>query len=689
MSELTTRAHAERHYEGDLPPELTAGAVMIRALVDSGTLAKIGERVVVHRRPGYAFVDAFLFLVCFFGSGGHLGGLRGFYEDHREWAHVLGALGGRARLMSSSALSRLLSVAGDESLSAAFRWLLLEASGVLGLLREKAVMTRDAQGGEWQIFDFDPSRRAYRQRALAEADDLPPATRRLNDLAAPGHAGRKRGEVVSTEGLLQHAGSSAWLDVTVRAGNGDPRAQFASAVSAVASTVDALNHPRARAMLRADGEFGGVPSLAEAQAAGIAYLTRMVRYEVLPLPAVRARLAQARWDRVPDSGSGPARYAAELGDVLLPAGLSTRRTDGTLYEPVVARVVVSRCTHAAAGAGVPVGDEIFETFAAIGLTQEDWPATSLVEAYYGRIGQENRFCQFDRELAADTTWSTKPGGQRLALACAMFVWNARLVRGSKRAPPMPAPGPQVPRVILPGPALAPIQSSDTPGEPTPCPEDAPDTPPPCAAAQPAVLAAVGSLRDALALAGVDKAIARRKGWIWEPDTFTVVDPEGTRMPLRVVEQTRLRFQQDGRFKQAVIAISSDAASAVRAAWTPKRPPPPPRPTLRLIRPARDDIGGLATGWPTFQPAAARSLEVRALDALSVHAHLVVAMPLQVTPHPLISDADRHARHRRLSTTQRVERQAIGSGSTLDVRVSTRRRGPLVHLKHPPQTRQGP
>lgn len=711
-----TASVQETSIEGELPAALTAGAVLVRALADSGLLAEVGQRVWVHRRPGYSFPDAFLFLVYFFAAGGHLGGLRGFYEDHREWRCVLGALGGRARLPSSAALSRLLSVADGEALSEALRWLLLHASGGLELLRSEAVMTRDARGQKWQVFDFDPSRTAYRRRALPESDDLPPATRRLAGLAAPGWTGRKRGEQVSSDGLLQHAGSGLWLDVTVCPGNGDPRMQFASAVSAVSATADALSHPRSRALMRADGEFGGVPSLTEAQAAGIAYLTRMVRYEVLALPAVRERLARARWERVEDSGSGPVRYAAELGDVLLPGG--TLRADGTPYDPVTVRVVVSRCAGAESGAGVQAGDEIIETFAAIGLTREDWPAASLVEGYYARIGQENSFSQFDGEIGSDTTWSTRPGGQRLALACAMFVWNARIVRGTQSTPPLPAPLPQTPWTPAAHPGPEPIRWSKPPAAATPelqipteveVPTEskvAADTGaspelqiPTVAPGEPEVAADTGAppgtaplqrpesdpLRAALLLAGVEQVIARRKGWAWEPDTATVIAPDGERLPLRIVERHRLRFHDDRRKRQSVVDISPEVALQVRAAWHHKEAAAARvrahvvRP--QLTRPADDPSeAGLAVGWPDFQPARARARELRAHQHVAICVRLVIVSRATAEGHPLVSGVPRHERHRRLTKKQRLARNAIGRDDRLSVSLQARPTGPAVAIR---------
>ena len=103
------------------------------------------DRLRVVRKPGFAAVDAFVFLILFFTAGRGLGGLRGFAEDHGEWAEVLGAVAGRQRLMSASALSRLLDATRAGELVSTFRWILRDLSGALDVLRSPAVQTRDAR----------------------------------------------------------------------------------------------------------------------------------------------------------------------------------------------------------------------------------------------------------------------------------------------------------------------------------------------------------------------------------------------------------------------------------------------------------------------------------------------------------------------------------------------------------------
>jgi len=103
------------------------------------------------------------------------------------------------------------------------------------------------------------------------------------------------------------------------------------------------------------------------------------------------------------------RHAADLGEVALPAGETTLREGGSSYAPVVVRVVVSRYTPAEPaskhGMGFAVGEEIFELFGSLRLSQDQWPPEAVVAAYYGGISQENRFAQLDREFGAEMLWA--------------------------------------------------------------------------------------------------------------------------------------------------------------------------------------------------------------------------------------------------------------------------------------------
>lgn len=593
---------------GVLPASLSEGVLWLERLRRSGELDAIGDRLRVARRPGYAGIDAFVFLLLFFTARPTLGGLRGFAEDHAEWAGVLGAVGGRQRLMSASALSRLLDAVRAEELRSVGRWLLREATGAMEVLRSPAVQARDARGEAWHVFDYDPTREAFRHRDLARGGERPRADRRTEGLAAPGHRGRKRGEVILTQGMLIHQGSGVWLDATIGAGNGDTRGQLASAVEAVAETCAGLGHPVGRALVIADGEFGGVPSLTIAKESGVAFLTRLSRYELLDVPEVRARLAAADWEEVPDCDAGPRRIAADLGTISVPAGETTLRGDGRRYDPVEVRVVVSRYEDTGerrqGQRGCRIGDGAYETYAALGLDAAAWSAADLVGGYYRRCGQENRFAQADRELGVDVAFSFRPGGHLLALLCALFVWNGRIAEGVRRNSALPAPvqaaraarvvpapvelreGPPLPEahaslpdepvraVGLPtADVLAPrsderAASGGTPGEPA-------GRPPVAAPAGPGGQTArsaldTGLLAAALAGSTFPDALRRRPGREWDPAQPDVVLVGGVPHSLINAEvrgiRGDLRFAarlDTGALHQVSITVPRDLAEGVQ------------------------------------------------------------------------------------------------------------------------------
>jgi len=58
-----------------------------------------------------------------------------------------------------------------------------------------------------------------------------------------------------------------------------------------------------------------------------------------------------------------------------------------------------------------------------------WPAPEVITAYYGRIGEENRFAQEDRELGLDRLVGYHLPGQELATLVGLSVWNVGLVQG--------------------------------------------------------------------------------------------------------------------------------------------------------------------------------------------------------------------------------------------------------------------
>lgn len=658
---------------------------MLEDLKGTGALGRVAEEFQVARKAGgFVGVDAILFLLLFFASGWRTGGLRGFAGTHRKLARVIGALAGRARLMGSSSLSRLLDAVPVQDARMLCQRLLRDHVGSLDVLCSRAVQVLDAQGASWHVFDFDPNREVYRRRDLVRARERPAGTRRTGALAAPGHRGRKRGEVVLTQGLLAHQGSGLWLDATVQSGNGDPRELLGGALEAAGACCDALGHPRERALVRTDGEFRGVPSFTAARSAGLAFVSRLSRYELLEAPEVRARLRASRWERVDDAGAGPVRIAADLGPVLLEAGETTFQADGARFAPIEVRVVVScyRCPGSAGDQGRRghrIGeDAVFEMFGVVGLDPAAWSAADVVSAYFGRCGQENRFAQADRELEIDRTFSFQPGGHLVALACALATWNWRIVQ-AVRALPLPEPQPSGLRQVAV--VEAPPEFATTDDAPTPqrTPEPAPEPPTP----------AIAALEAAMADPAVTAAL-RKRGMRWNAVEHIAEDAHGQAWDLTsaAMDHTTpsLRFAILGTRKvprrcfqvsvpEPVLRSICAAAKAVREGRSRAslrqacrvQVPRIQRPSYHLTaEPTPQDTDELrrAIAWPLFLPARARAHGRAACAASCVVLDVYLTLPERRSCHPLMATDHEDRSRRRWSWTARLASMAAPRGTTV-------------------------
>lgn len=412
---------------GRLPDFMTEGAVLLQHLVASGKLSEMAERLQLTRQGGYHGVDAVVLFITYFAAG--LGiGLKDFIDRIRKQRRELGLLGGRRLVPSQASTSRLLSAVEEKDCETFGPWLLREGSEADEILRHPAALARDGLGRAWQVFDLDPTSTVVRQRALPEGKDLPAAKRRAHE-ARPGYNGRKRGEVKLSRTTLQHAGSGVWLGIWTGPGNGDWRPHSRAAVEVVTATCTALGHSPKRALVRVDGAGGNTPFITACQEAGICFVTRGWPYQLLDEPELRRHLNEVDWYEVEDSRSGPCRQAAELGRFELPCAPNTVREDGSPYQKVCCRLVISRYrAESDRGVGRLIEGWKYELFAT-DLEVEAWSAAEVVTCYYGRTGEENRFGQEDRELGLDRIFSYHIPGQHLANLIGLFEWNLRIVRG--------------------------------------------------------------------------------------------------------------------------------------------------------------------------------------------------------------------------------------------------------------------
>jgi len=269
-------------------------------------------------------------------------GLKPFWYRARPHLVQLAGVAARKRPPSSTALSRALEAVEHALLRPHVAWLLTEATGVEAVLRHPAVQHHDALGQGWHVLDYDPTSTVLRQRALPTGDDLPEPQRRAEGFAEPGYPGRKRGEVQIRRATLQHAGRGLWLHAMINPGHGDRRKELPEALRAAVDFSARLDQHLDRLLIRADGEYGGVPQLTAFIDAGVHFVTRLNRPALLDQPELRRRFMEAQWELVPDSMSGPKRSAADVGIVTPRPSAGTQREDGTSYEPVRVRVVVSR-----------------------------------------------------------------------------------------------------------------------------------------------------------------------------------------------------------------------------------------------------------------------------------------------------------------------------------------------------------
>jgi hypothetical protein len=217
--DLTLDLRASSSPRPTVPPWLTEAVLVLRAWWTRWLPLPLVTRVRVERgRAGtFEVIDFVLVLLAYAVSGAAT--LRAFYEQARPAAPALMGSWQRHALPSRSALSRFL---GDVS------WTAVESLRTLfvdDLLHHGADAHHlgglvDRQGKKHIVFDADGTRQAYRQRAIVGASDRPPARRRAAKLAAPGYAGRKRGEVMRSRLTVQQAHTREWLGTFGESGNG-------------------------------------------------------------------------------------------------------------------------------------------------------------------------------------------------------------------------------------------------------------------------------------------------------------------------------------------------------------------------------------------------------------------------------------------------------------------------------------
>jgi hypothetical protein len=417
----------------ELPAAYAEYGLFVETLRESGLMGSLRERTLNRRAGSYELIDLVLFLVCYFSSTTSTMSLVDFVGESAEYGPELAALGGRARWLTQSSLSRALAAVGEEQ-SCELTQLLLGLTK--RALKESPVCAacgyRDGEGNAWRVLHWDTTADTVRHRALPEGPELPEGRRLSEELSAPGYAGRKRGEGVFARSIISDATSSLWLHMALNCGSGSVTEQMKHAVEDTLAFFGDDAESLSRTVVVCDGVSGGLPQTRAALTGGLHVLTRFSEYTVLESLKAQHRLESGKWHAVEDSLSGPRREALDL---------ATRVIEG---KPV--RIIVSRFrAHARSaarqrGAGITIGEWHYELFLS-SLPSTGWAANDLVTLYYGRTAIENRFAAEDREFALSRVFSFSKPGQQLASAIAMTLWNFRVVAGLASVPDATPPRP--------------------------------------------------------------------------------------------------------------------------------------------------------------------------------------------------------------------------------------------------------
>jgi hypothetical protein len=403
------------------PPWFGEVVLLISSLRKHDVLSKISEQVrFARRRFGHYEVIDFLAVLFGYALSGERT-LEDFYERLQPFAIPFMALFDRDQLPARSTLSRFLAALTEAPVEA-LRTLFLDDLLSRPFSSEKQTGGLvDRTGSEWVVFDLDGTREAARQRALPQTEDLPPVSRRLDEVCAPGYTGRKRGQVVRTRTVISQAHSFQWLGSFGNRGNGRYREELRRGLGAIMRYLTTHQIPPERVLLRLDGQYGTGAVLSDL--AGFAFVTRGKEYTVLDHPLVQARLHLPPDQVQQRPESQIARSLYDCPEV--PVG----------SEGVWCRVVVA--THPAGNKKSPVGvtraGVVYELFFTK-LPQQAFSACDVVELYLHRGAFEPTLADEDQEIDPDRWCSHSACGQEAWCLVSQWVWNLRLELGHQVEP---------------------------------------------------------------------------------------------------------------------------------------------------------------------------------------------------------------------------------------------------------------
>lgn len=282
-----------------------------------------------------------------------------------------------------------------------------------------------ADGTRSLLFDADGTRSAVRQRALAEDETRPLPVRRVSaSAAAPGHTGRKRGEIVRTRMTVQQRHTSEWLGTFGGPGNGDANEMLERVCLAVRGYLDARGLPASLGVVRVDGEHGWLHRVARVTRHGLGYLVRCCDYKILKDPALCAALAAGAIARTIHEDTGVER---ELFDLPAYAWTTLR------HETQTTRLVIARrrfSPDCKPSIGKRVGEWIYELIAT-DRPASQWDAAQVFALYLERGAFERTFGEEDQELPTDRWVSYQENGEEMWQILCQWLWNLRLRTGAQ------------------------------------------------------------------------------------------------------------------------------------------------------------------------------------------------------------------------------------------------------------------
>ncbi len=172
--------------------------------------------------------------------------LKCFFERLDPCQQALMGVWGRDKTPHRSALSRFLAAVSSQELEP-LRSLFRTHLHTHGTPLENCGGLYSRTGQRHLMFDIDGTKKAVRQRSLAEGDEHPQVRRHGKDACSSGRAGRKRGEIIRNRTTVIQSHTSEWLGTFGNTGNERPTLglQPRKSVTRVsASTSNPIHHRR-------------------------------------------------------------------------------------------------------------------------------------------------------------------------------------------------------------------------------------------------------------------------------------------------------------------------------------------------------------------------------------------------------------------------------------------------------------